>query len=116
MPRSPRKNRQKLLSLTRKNFTWNYFSGSGGGGQKRNKCQNSVRLSHKPSGAKAVCQDFASKKQNERTAFKRIANTPKFKQWIKMECSMVVGDITRKLDEMMRPQNLKIETGVSFER
>ena len=106
--------KQKLLSLTRKSFTWDYFSGSGGGGQKRNKCQNSVRLSHKPSGAKAVCQDFASKKQNERAAFKRIANHPKLQQWIKMQCAAVAGEIEQKLDKAMRPQNLKIETGVSF--
>jgi len=107
--------RQKLLSLTRKSFTWHYFSGSGGGGQKRNKCQNSVRLFHKPSGAKAVCQDFASKKQNERTAFKRIANSPELRRWINTKCAIISGEITKELDHTMRPQNLKVETGVSFE-
>ena len=106
--------KQKLLTLTRKSFTWDYFSGTGAGGQHKNKCKNSIRLTHKPSGAKAVCQEFRSKKQNERTAFKRIAKSPKLQQWIKMQCSIVAGEIEQKLDKTMRPQNLKIETGENF--
>ena len=41
--------RDPVVTLTRKDFEWHYFSGSGAGGQNRNKHQNCVRLMHRPS-------------------------------------------------------------------
>lgn len=104
--------RQLVLSLTKKDFEVSYFSGSGGGGQHRNKHQNCVRIRHDPSGAMAVGQDGKSKDQNKKAAFKRLNETKKFKDWLKIKLSESYMDecaLNEKVDRMMCPENLLLE-------
>lgn len=63
----------------------NYFSGTGAGGQHRNKHQNCCRITHKTTGISAQCQEFRSKEQNTKRAFRRLAKklVPLMKQEIK---------------------------------
>lgn len=51
-----------------------HYSGTGAGGQHRNKHQNCVRMLHKPTGLRSQCQDHKSREQNTRTAFRRLAD------------------------------------------
>lgn len=84
--------KEVIFSVTAKDFRWTYFNGTGGGGQHRNKHANCVRLFHDPSGASAVAQDQRDKQSNERKAFERIANTPEFQKWLKIETARRLGD------------------------
>ena len=113
--------RQKIYSLTKKDFEISFFSGSGAGGQHRNKHQNCVRMFHRPSGAKSTGADCKSKDQNLKNAFKRITASNAFKRitasnafknWLNIEIAEAAGrmsDIDKIVDDAMRPENLKVE-------
>lgn len=83
--------KELLFTVKAKDCTWTYFRGSGAGGQHRNKKDTAVRCQHKPSGAIGTSQKHKSQKQNKREAFKAMAKTNEFKQWVKVEASRVTG-------------------------
>lgn len=66
-----------------------YFSGSGAGGQHRNKNMNCVRLHHEPSGTIVVATEHRSRYRNRKLAFERLQE---------------------KLDEMNSPKTERIPT------
>lgn len=103
--------KQHLFSITKKDLDIDFFSGTGAGGQHRNKHQNCVRIHHRASGARATGQSNRERKANIREAFYGLANSPKFKIW---HARMVNEAITGKtldqiVDEAMALENLKIE-------
>lgn len=61
------------LHLTRKDFRLEWFSGTGKGGQHRNKHQNCCRITHIDSGIAAVGTGSRSRVTNRRDAFNRLA-------------------------------------------
>ena len=67
-------NRELLFSVTKKDLKIDYFSGTGGGGQHRNKHQNCVRMHHKDSGASSTGQSSKERKSNLKEAFNNIIN------------------------------------------
>jgi protein subunit release factor B len=79
--------REKLFSITSKDFDWNYYRGSGKGGQHRNKTDSAVRCTHRESGAVATAQDERSQRLNKILAFKRVVETEKFQLWLKIQCA-----------------------------
>jgi peptide chain release factor 1 len=87
--------KEKLFSITKKDFRWDYFSGTGAGGQHRNRHKNSVRCFHDPSGAVGSSQDEKSKEQNMKKAWRRCIETKEFKQWLKIETSRATGELAR---------------------
>jgi len=107
-----RKRKELLFSITKKDFDINYFSGSGGGGQHRNKHQNCVRLKHIDSGVMVVGQSSRSRQQNLREALCNLVDHPKFKIWhIHKVNEVITGKtIQQKVEEAMKPENLVIET------
>jgi protein subunit release factor B len=105
-----------LFSVTKKNLKITYFNPGKKGGQHANKNATACRIQHPDSGAIAECKSYKSRKQNEREALKRLTETKKFKSWLRLECAVReegYRDAQHKVDEMMKPGNLKIET---FER
>lgn len=103
-----------LFSITAKDCRWDYFRGSGKGGQKRNKTSSGVRCTHNASGAVGQSDDTRSQHKNKEIAFERMANTAQFKSWHKLECARLMGEESRlkeSVEEMMMPWNLKIEYG-----
>lgn len=101
-----------LFSITKKDFDITYFSGKGGGGQHRNKHKNCVRLKHKDTGIITTGQDQKSQKQNLKNAFIRMTKHPDFNFYIKKRASgelLNEYEINKKVDEMMKEENLKIE-------
>lgn len=66
--------RKLVNSYTKKDFKIDFFSGSGAGGQHRNKHQNCVRITHLETKISAVGQDHKSRKRNIEDAMKRIAD------------------------------------------
>ncbi len=85
--------KELLFSLTKKDFRWDYYKGSGKGGQKRNKTENCCRCTHEPSGAVGKSEEGRSKDQNIRKAFRRMADNPKFREWVRIEAARKSGDL-----------------------
>jgi protein subunit release factor B len=111
--------KELLFSVTRKDLEITYFSGSGAGGQYRNKHQNCCRIRHPESGVIVTGQNERSKEQNLRTAFTRLANHPKFKTWLRIKTAEMLVDkeqekreIEKLVEIAMKEENLKIEYGV----
>jgi protein subunit release factor A len=61
------------LHLTKKDFSIEWFSGTGGGGQHRNKHQNCCRIVHQATGLRAVGQSARDRQTNQREAFQKLA-------------------------------------------
>lgn len=111
------RNRTLLFSLTKKDFEITYFSGTGAGGQYRNKHQNCVRIKHKETGLIATGQSQRSREQNTKEAFNALVNKKEFKNWMKLKIAQITADkeaqaleINRLVDEAIRPENLLVET------
>lgn len=105
--------REKLFSVTKADFDWQYFRGPGKGGQKRNKTSNAVRCTHRPSGAVGVATDEREQSRNRRVAFERCTGNEKFHRWIKIEVARRVGAVARAEEEtaaaMKRTQDFKFD-------
>ena len=61
------------LHLTKKDFKVEWFSGTGAGGQHRNKHQNCCRITHIQSGLRAQGTDNKSRVANQKDAFLKLA-------------------------------------------
>lgn len=101
-----------LFSVTKKDLEITWFSGTGAGGQHRNKHQNCCRIKHPDSGVMVTGQEERSREKNLQRAFKRLTEHPTFKMWLKVEASKYNIDydrIEKNVDEAMKEENLKIE-------
>lgn len=65
--------RELIFSATRKDFKVQWFSGTGAGGQHRNKHQNCCRITHIPSGLVAQGTEHRERPANQKAAFNRLA-------------------------------------------
>ena len=61
------------IHLTKKDFKIEWFSGTGSGGQHRNKHQNCCRITHIESGLSAVGTNSRERTTNQRAAFIALA-------------------------------------------
>ena len=61
------------MHMTAKDFRVEWFSGTGKGGQHRNKHQNCCRITHKESGISAIGTSARSRVTNQRDAFNVLA-------------------------------------------
>lgn len=105
--------RTKLFSVTKDDFEWQYFKGTGAGGQKKNKTSSACRCIHPPSNAIGTSQQERSQHQNRQIAFRQCVATKEFQGWIKLQASaMAKGfvDAERMVNEMMHEKYLKFET------
>lgn len=102
--------KELLFSVTKNDLEVDWFSGTGCGGQYRNKHQNCCRIRHKDSGAIATGQSQRDRVSNLREAMENLTKSPKFKAWVKVRVGEVTGekaDIEAKVDRAMR--HLKFE-------
>jgi protein subunit release factor B len=105
------KERKLIVSVTASSCRWDYYRGSGAGGQKRNKTSNCVRCTHEPSGSVGKSEDGRSQIHNRRMAFRRMATTSQFKTWLRMECARRVGaldQIAKRVDRMAQDVQTEI--------
>jgi hypothetical protein len=87
------------------------FRAGGKGGQNQNKRDTGVRVVHEASGAVGESREERSQLQNKKNAFRRMALTPKFQAWCKLQClrtSAVKWDVEQEL----QPERLKVEMQV----
>ena len=104
--------KEKLFSVTAKDCDWEYYRGSGAGGQKRNKTSSAVRCRHKASGAVGQSQDERNQKLNRRIAFKRMSETNEFKNWLRLHVATVTGiraEAERYADREINSNRVKVE-------
>jgi protein subunit release factor B len=110
--------RKPILSLTRDSFTWQYFRSGGKGGQNQNKVNSGVRCIHEPSGARGEARDSRDQLTNRREAFMRCVTSHEFRGWhsemlrlilMSPEAEAMEAEVNRRVDEQMKPENLKIE-------
>lgn len=103
--------RELLFSVTRKDFEIEAFRGSGNGGQNRNKRDTACRIRHPASGAVATAQEHRTFDLNRKTAFLRLAASPKFKIWLAEMTQAAQGlpTIDQRVENAMCLENLKIE-------
>ena len=102
----------KLFSLTKKDFRIDTFRAGGKGGQKQNKTDSGVRITHEASSVSCESREERSQLQNKKRAFNRLANHPKFIQWLRMQTAMAeqgYRDVEDKVNKMLSEDNLKIE-------
>ena len=102
--------KELLFSVTKDDLDVDWFSGTGCGGQYRNKHQNCCRIRHKDSGAIATGQSQRDRVSNLKEAMENLTKSPKFKAWVKVRIGEITGDkadIEAKVDRAMR--HLKFE-------
>ena len=104
--------KELLFSITKKDLIINYFSGTGPGGQNRNRNQNCVRIQHKDSGVIVTGQSNKSRKANIKEAFDNIVKHPKFLLWHTGKLNEVLTGktIEELVDEQLVSENLLIES------
>ena len=103
--------KELLFRVTKKDFVVTWFRGSGGGGQHRNKHANCCRIRHPASGAVTTGQEGRSRPENQRMAFRRMVQHPKFKMWYNRRIAEAIDGRTIEewVDEQMRPENIQVE-------
>lgn len=103
--------KEPLFSVTRDDCDWQTFRSGGPGGQNQNKVETGVRCIHRASGASAESRTHNSQHANKQAAFRRMAESARFKLWLKIETGRRLGhkSIDTVVNEMMAAGNLKIE-------
>ena len=105
------KQRESILTLTRKDFEIQTFRSGGKGGQHQNKTDSGVRIIHKASGARGESRTDRSQLTNKKLAFQRLTESVEFKLWI----NAVVAELRsgETLDEFvdgqMQATNIQVE-------
>lgn len=104
-------NKQKITLVTAKDCEFSAYCGSGAGGQARNKVASAMMCKHTESGAIGRCSESRSQLENKRMAFRRMAESPKFKFWVNKKLYELdhKETIEETVEKMMAPENLVIE-------
>ena len=66
--------RELIFSAAKKDFRIDWFSGTGAGGQHRNKHQNCCRITHIATGLVGQCQEHRERPANQKKAFHRLVD------------------------------------------
>ena len=104
--------REKLFTIDSQDLRVETFTAGGPGGQHQNKTASAVRITHLKSGARGESRSERSQHRNKRIALQRLAESPEFKSWVRVEASARLSgyaNMDRKIDDLMDPRNLKIE-------
>lgn len=106
--------REPLVSVTADNCRWDYFRGTGPGGQKRNKTSNCARCTHEPSGAVGEARESRSQRENREVAFGRMARSQRFQTWLRLECARRTG-VAAQIEEEVERQARNVRVDVKDE-
>ncbi len=67
-----------------------------------------VRVIHEPSGATGEAREERSQLQNKKTAFRRMAESHKFKLWLRLQ-SGNAARLEAEVERSMQPHLLRVE-------
>lgn len=82
-----------LFSLTKNDFKIEWYSGSGAGGQHRNKHQNCCRITHLETGISSVGTSHKERSLNQKEAFQTLVK--RLMPWIKRKAGAVEQEKNR---------------------
>lgn len=103
------------LTITASDCIRDTFRCGGAGGQNVNKRETGVRFTHPPSGAVGKSCEERSQAQNERIAWRRMAESPQFKAWAGMQLQAREdgwGSVEAKVEKAMsREEDFVIDSG-----
>ena len=101
--------KQRIFTLTKKDFRVDTFRCSGHGGQNVNKRDTGVRITHIETGISSECREERSQEQNKKKAFRRLVDSEKFRGWLKMRAYQIIYEVDREVEKQMNEKNLKVE-------
>ncbi len=105
--------KQLLFSVTSKDFDMQTFSVGGHGGGGKDTSNSGVRLTHRDSGATAEGREHRTNTQNKKSAFLKLVETKKFKDWHKAECARRMGVPVRESPEALKERvNKMVDAGL----
>ena len=98
------------FTVGKKDLEITYFSGTGPGGQRRNKVQACVRIKHPDTGVIVTGQNHAERSSNMKDALERLANHFKFKWWCEEKLRELEGEETTEswVDSQMKEENFEV--------
>lgn len=99
---------ERILSVTLADCDVEHFRSGGKGGQNQNKRDTGTRIRHRASGAVGEARDERSQLQNKKAAFRRMAESPKFQAWLKLQLGQNMLDKVA-VERAMWPVNIKTE-------
>lgn len=103
------KKQELLFSVSLADCELQTFSAGGPGGQHQNTSNTAVRIIHRPSGASGEARDDRSQLRNKQAAFRRMAESAKFKAWIDIQVHEAGESPERQVEQSLRPENIKVE-------
>jgi protein subunit release factor B len=109
------KPKERIHSVTQGDFRFDFYRGSGNGGQKKNKTSSACRCTHIESGSVACSEEYREQSKNKREAWLKCVKSKKFQVWHKMEICKLIAKLNgeKTLEEqvelLLSPENLKIE-------
>lgn len=103
--------RERILSVTRDDFDWEYFRAGGKGGQNQNKTSSGVRIRHRPSGAVEESREGRDQLTNKRLAFEKMTKNEAFNAWLRITAAKISGVATPEevVEKMLADENLRVE-------
>lgn len=103
--------KKKLFTVTIKDCKVETFTVGGHGGAGKDTSNTGVRIVHEESGAVGKATESRSQRQNKETAFKRMAESREFQNWIRRRAAELstLKSVDELVDKMLEPKNLKIE-------
>lgn len=103
--------KELLFSITKKDLEISHFSGTGAGGQHRNRHKNCVRLYHPDSDVRVTGQSNKELRSNIKEALNNLVKSFDFKRWHNRRVMEIIENktIDQIVEEMMVEDNLKIE-------
>ena len=111
--------REPLVTVTAKDCRFDYYKAPGKGGQKKNKTESAVRCTHIASKAVGNCSETRSQHKNKSIAFRKMADTKEFRNWLTIENARAMGtlvDIDDKVDKSMKKIKVEVkENGIWVE-
>jgi len=107
------KNRTLIFSVTLKDCRVEAMrSSKSAGGQHRDKTSSKIVITHAPSGATGMSQEYREQHRNKSLAFRRMAESKKFQTWARMK-AIDLPPIDDIVDGLMAPENIRVETKIN---
>jgi hypothetical protein len=99
--------RTRILSVTIDDCELQTFRAGGKGGQNQNKRDTGVRIIHRASGGRGEARDERSQLQNKKLAWRRLADDPRFKLWLRIQLGQQLASESAMPD--IPESDLKVE-------